>query len=89
MRRALITTASAIALLAGSSRAASAEQPANARASCVGVITSYEGSQLAPGAVGREVSTLARTSPGLGATLVSPLAHDHLGSIELCRQVEG
>ncbi|MCA1677672.1 MAG: hypothetical protein LC790_01560 [Actinobacteria bacterium] len=53
------------------------------------VITSYEASQLAAGSVGHEVSGLARTSPGLGSALVSPLAHNHLGSIESCRQAEG
>ncbi len=86
--RILITIATAIAMLVASSGAASAEQPANPRASCVAVITSYEASQLAPGSVGHEVSGLA-SNPGLGSALVSPLAYKHLGSIGPCRQAEG
>jgi hypothetical protein len=88
MRRTLITVATVISALAASSATAVAQQPADPRASCVAVITSYEASQLAPGSVGEEVSRLA-SSPGLGSTLVSPLAHKHLGSIETCRQAEG
>jgi hypothetical protein len=87
MRRITITIPAIVALLAASAGAAAAEQPADARASCVAVITSYEASQLAPGSVGDEVSGLA-SSPGLGSALVSPLAHNHLGSIETCFQAE-
>jgi len=88
MKRILITVGTASAMLVASGGAASAEQPANPRASCVAVITSHEASQLAPGFVGHEVSGLA-SSPGFGRVLVSPLAHNHLGSIETCRQAEG
>jgi hypothetical protein len=88
MRRALITATTVVAMLVGSSAATSAEQPANPRASCVAVITSYEASRLAAGFVGNEVSGLAR-SLDLGSALVSPLAHGHLGSIEACFQAEG
>jgi hypothetical protein len=55
----------------------------------VGTITSYEGSQLAPGSVGVEVSGLATSGPGFGSGLVGPLAHHHLGSIETCFEAEG
>jgi hypothetical protein len=88
MKRTLITVGTALAMLVASSGTASAQPPANPRASCVAVITSYEASQLAPGSVGNEVSGLAQ-SPGLGSALVSPLAQKHLGSIEACRQAEG
>ena len=88
MRRTLITLASAAAMLVGLVGTASAEDPASAGASCVAIITSYEASQLASGSVGHEVSGLATSSPGLGQAPVSPLAHNHLGSIETCRQAE-
>ena len=88
MRPIPITISIAAAILVGSSAAAMAEQPANARSSCVALITSYEASQLAPGSVGTEVSGLA-SSPGLGTALVSPLARTHLGSIGACQQAEG
>ena len=89
MRRIVVTAGTAIAMLAASGGVASAGQPASPRASCVAVITSHEASQLAPGSVGREVSGFATSSPGLGSALVGPLAHNHLGSIETCRQAEG
>ena len=88
MRRILITIASAAVMLMVPVGAASAEQPANARASCVALITSYEASQLAPGSVGGEVSGLATSGPGLGHFLVGQLAQQHLGSVALCRQAE-
>jgi hypothetical protein len=84
MRRIAITIAAAVALLVGSSAAATAQQPASDRASCVGLLTSYEASQLAPGSLGSEVSGLARSSPGFGSALASPLAQTHLGSIGAC-----
>jgi hypothetical protein len=87
MHRVPITMSVALAMLLGSSAAATAEQPANPRSSCVALITSYEASQLAPGSVGAEVSGLA-SSPGLGTALVSPLARTHLGSVGACRQAE-
>ena len=89
MRLTVITVGAAIAMLAVSSGSASALQPADARASCVALVTSFEASQLAPGFVGHEVSELAMSSPGLGSALVGPLARNHLGSIETCRQAEG
>ena len=88
MKRILITMATAAVVLPAPSAAATAAQPAAAGASCIAVITSYEASQLPPGSVGREVSGLA-SAPGLGSALVSPLAHQHLGSIATCRAVEG
>jgi hypothetical protein len=88
VRRTLITISSAAVLFGGLSGTASASQPANASASCVGIITSYEGSQFPAGSVGREVSSLATSGPGLGQALVSPLARRHLGSIALCAEAE-
>ena len=87
MKRQLITLGSTIAVLGASSTGAAAQTPASPTSSCVAVITSFEATQLAPGAVGQEVSGLART-PGLGRRLVSPLAQAHLGSIEDCLAVE-
>jgi len=87
MRRVTLTITTVVAMLAALGTAASAEQPASPRASCVAVITSYEASQLTTGFVGHEVSALA--SPGFGRALVSPLAQQHLGSIETCFQAEG
>jgi hypothetical protein len=89
MRRTATTIGMAIALLATSSAAAPAQQPASAEASCLGVLVSYEASQLAPGALGAETSGLARSGPGLGRALVSSLAHQHLGSIETCVEAAG
>ena len=88
MRRAIVTTGTAVALLAAGTGAASGQQPANPSSSCVAVITSYEASQLPAGSVGREVSGLA-SEPGLGSALVSPLARLHLGSIGACAGAEG
>jgi hypothetical protein len=89
MRRLPITITAVIAMLGVSGGADAAEQPASSQASCVAVITSYEGSQLPPGSVGGEVSGLASSGPGLGRALVSPLAREHLGSIETCFEAEG
>jgi hypothetical protein len=81
-RRLLVAMASLGAMLL-----AAAPTPAGAstdpHASCVGSITSYEASQLLPGSVGAEVSGLAGSGPGLGITMVSPLAREH-GSIGAC-----
>ena len=88
MRRVLITVTTAGAMLVGPAAIASAQQPASAQSSCVAVITSYEASQLPSGSIGQEVSGLAMSGPGLGQALVSPLAHKHLGSIEVCRQAD-
>jgi hypothetical protein len=89
MRRTLITLSSAAVMFGGLVGNASADQPANATASCVAIITSSEASRLPPGSVGAEVSGLATSGPGLGQALVSPLARKHLGSIALCREAEG
>ena len=62
--------------------------PASPKASCVATITSYEASQLQPGAVGREVSGLATSAPGVVGSLVSDLARTHGGSIEACAGAE-
>jgi len=87
MRRIAITITTALAMTAASGASASAEQPANPRASCVAVITSYEATQPPSGSVGSEVSGLA-SEPGLGSALVSPLARNHLGAIEACFEAE-
>jgi hypothetical protein len=76
MRRTTITIACA-AVAVGGLLGASASHAADTSASCVGVITSYEASQLPPGSVGREVSELAHGVPNLGLALVSPLAREH------------
>jgi hypothetical protein len=76
MRQTTITVACA-AVTFGGLLGASASRAADASASCVGVITSYEASQLPPGSIGREVSELAHAVPNLGRALVSPLAREH------------
>ena len=78
MRQTVIAISCAALAFGGLLGTASASPPAPA--SCVGVITSYEASQLAPGSVGQEVSGLARSVPHLGETLVSPLAQVRGGS---------
>lgn len=83
----LITLTSTVALLAASPSLVEAQQPPSRASSCVAIITSYEATQLPPGAVGKEVSGLAST-PGLGRRLVGPLARTHLGSIEACLAAE-
>jgi hypothetical protein len=52
----------------------------------VGLITSYEASQLPAGSVGGEVRELAQSVPSLGSVQVSPLARERRGSIENCAQ---
>ncbi|MCA1678653.1 MAG: hypothetical protein LC777_06745 [Actinobacteria bacterium] len=86
MRRTLMTISTAAFMFGGLLGTASASQPANAAASCVAVITSYEASQLPAASVGREVSGLAKSAPGLGQAAVSPLAQKHLGSIAACAE---
>jgi hypothetical protein len=78
---AVLTLQCGVALGAGS--------PTSPQASCVATITSYEASQLEPGSVGKEVSGLATSAPGLGRNLVSDLAKVHAGSIEACLEAEG
>jgi hypothetical protein len=80
MRRAVIAAFCAAVALGGLPGSATATPPAGGSASCVGIITSAEGSQLPPGSVGQEVSDLARSVPRLGEALVSPLAHEHGGN---------
>jgi hypothetical protein len=89
MKRRLITIGFivVVVVLGDSATGAAAQQPASRSSSCVATITSFEATQLAPGAVGEEVSGLAGT-PGLGRRLVSPLARAHLGSIEACLATE-
>jgi hypothetical protein len=79
MRRTVIVFCAAAAL-GGLPGTASATAAAGGSASCVGIITSAEGSQLPPGSVGQEVSGLARSVPRLGQALVSPLAREHGGN---------
>jgi hypothetical protein len=76
MRPTTITIACA-ALALGGLLGAPASHAADASASCVGIITSYEASQLPAGSVGREVSELAGSTSRLGRALVSPLAREH------------
>jgi hypothetical protein len=76
MRRSIISISCAAVAFGGLLGTASASPPA----SCVGIITSAEASQLPPGAVGQEVSGLAHSVPRLGQALVSPLAHEHGGN---------
>jgi len=78
---AALTVPSGVALAGG--------PPASPQASCVATITSYEASQLQPGAVGKEVSGLATSEPGLVGGIVSDLAKAHAGSIEACFEAEG
>jgi hypothetical protein len=87
MKRFMVTLG-IVAILAASTGAAPAAPPGDPPPSCVALITSYEASQLTTGFVGQEVSGLATSGPGLGASLVSPLAHEHLGSYESCREAE-
>ena len=77
-----------VALTASNGTVLAAGPPASMKASCVGIITSYEGSQLDPRSVGAEVSGLATSAPGLGSRLVSGLAKEHAGSIEACIEAE-
>lgn len=77
------------ALAASSGAAVAAGPPANPKASCVATITSYEASQLQPGAVGKEVSALTTLAPGFVGDLVGALARAHAGSIESCFEAEG
>jgi hypothetical protein len=75
VRRASITIA--CAAVAFGNLVGTAPASPSAAASCVGIITSFEGSQLPPASVGREVSDLARDVPSLGRALVRPLAREH------------
>jgi hypothetical protein len=89
MSRLAAALTAAVAVLAVQSGAAlGAGPPASPQASCVATITSYEASQLQPGSVGKEVSGLATSAPGLGRDLVSDLAKAHAGSIEACFDAE-
>ena len=72
MRRSVIGIVCAAVALGGLSGSAWASPAASA--SCVGIITSAEATQLPPGSVGDEVSGLSRSVPRLGETLVGPLA---------------
>jgi hypothetical protein len=80
MRRTVIGISCVAVAFGGLLGTASAASPANAPASCVGIITSAEASQLPAGSVGQEVSGLAHSVPRLGQALVSPLAHEHGGN---------
>ena len=78
MRRTIIGFSCLAVALGGLAGTASARP--REPASCVGIITSAEASQLPPGSVGQEVSGLARSVPRLGEALVSPLAREHGGN---------
>jgi hypothetical protein len=85
MKRLLFVHVAAVSALVASGAALGQEPPANPRASCVATITSFEATQLPPGSVGAEVSTLATSlGPGTLGRLVSDLAKVHAGSIEPC-----
>jgi hypothetical protein len=88
-RRAAVFAAAVVVLGSSGSAALAAGSPASPTASCVATITSYEASQLPPGAVGTEVSGLATSAPGFLGGLVSSLARVHDGSIEACFEAEG
>lgn len=83
-RQAAVPIAALVALGVSGGTAVAAGSPASPKASCVATITSYEASQLQPGAVGTEVSGLATSAPGTVDSLVSDLAHAHAGSVEAC-----
>ena len=87
-RRAAVLIAALAALGVSSGAALAAGSPASPEASCVATITSYEASQLQSGAVGKEVSGLATSAPGVVGSLVSDLARTHVGSIEACAGAE-
>jgi hypothetical protein len=63
-------------------------QGATPPASCVAIITSFEATQFEHGFVGGEARELATNLTPFGATLVSGLAQQHLGSIADCRGAE-
>ena len=88
-RRTALVVAAGAALAVPSGVALGAGPPASPHASCVATITSYEASQLQPGSVGKEVSGLATSGPGLGRAIVSDLAKTHSGSVEACLAAEG
>ena len=75
MRRTVPGMACAAAAFGGLAGTASASP--TLPASCVGIITSAEASQLPPGSVGQEVSGLAQSVQPIGGALVSPLAREH------------
>jgi hypothetical protein len=77
MRRVVIGVVCSAVAFGGLPGSAPARPPANAPASCVGIITSAEASQLPPGSVGEEVSGLAHSVSRLGQAIVSPLAQRH------------
>jgi hypothetical protein len=85
-RRALVTLAALVGALLPAATATSAAHAASPLSSCVGVITSWEASQLPAGSVGGEVSGLAHSVPSLGSVQVAPLAREHRGSLEDCAQ---
>ena len=87
-RRAVVLVAAVVALGSSSGAALAAGSPASANASCVATITSFEASQLQPGAVGDEVSGLATSAPGIVGGVVRDLAHAHGGTIETCAGAE-
>jgi hypothetical protein len=89
MRRLVTTTTAALLALAAPVAASGGPQPANEQASCVAILTSFEASQLEPGAVGAEVSGLATSSPGFVGAFVRALAKEHAGTIETCFPAEG
>lgn len=63
---------------------AAAPAPAAApQGSCVAAITSFEASQLGPGAVGAEASAIAQLGPTALAELVRALAKEH-GTLAAC-----
>lgn len=88
-RRAALIVATVAALTVPSGAALGAGPPASPNASCVATVTSYEASQLGPGAVGGEVSGLATSAPGVVGGLVKDLAKAHAGSIDACFAAEG
>jgi hypothetical protein len=82
MRRRVFALFAAVgaSMVLGSAAPASAGT-SSSHAGCVGIVTSWEATELPAGSVGSEVSQLA--GPGFGA-FVSSLAHHHVGSPEAC-----
>ena len=83
MRRAVVV---ALAVLAFGAAAgvANAQSPADPQASCLGLVASWEATELSPGSLGAETSGIARSEPGVVGRHVREAANVHAGSVEAC-----
>lgn len=79
----LAACVAAVALLAPSG-VALGQGPTSPQASCIGVLASFEATQLPPGSLGEETSGIAQLGPGVLGGLVRELARHHGGSVEAC-----